>query len=125
MPALPVAVGMYLGLGTATPIFVGVKDHSRVFWNNLRMYWLSGRPIGVRTFQLETRMATEAVVQKEIVADLERNRVAWIILDDLGDGDEVYVNADYRGSDLLDRYIADHFAQQAEFGPYVVLTRRS
>jgi hypothetical protein len=109
----------------STPIFVGVKDHSRVFWNNLRMYWLSGRPIGVKTFQLETRMATEAAVQQEIVDDLERNQVAWIILDNLGDGDEVYVKADYQGSELLDRYIATHFAQQAAFGPYMILTRRS
>ncbi len=66
---------------SSTPLFVGVKDHSRTFWNNLRMYWLADRSIGVRTFQLESRMATEGPVQEEIIADLERNRATWIILD--------------------------------------------
>jgi hypothetical protein len=33
----------------STPLFVGVKDHSRTFWNNLRVYWLADRSIGVRT----------------------------------------------------------------------------
>ena len=47
----------------------------------LRMYWLSGRPIGVKMFQLETRVATEAPVQRDIIADLERNQVTWIVLD--------------------------------------------
>jgi hypothetical protein len=102
----------------STPIFVGVRDHSRVFWNDLRMYWLSGRPIGTRTFQLETRMATEPSVQQEIVADLERNQVRWIILDSSGD-----VKAAYKGSDLLDTYIANHFVEQAQFGSYTILTR--
>jgi hypothetical protein len=109
----------------STPIFVGVRDHSRVFWNDLRMYWLSGRPIGTRTFQLETRMATEPSVQQEIVADLDRNQVQWIILDDARDGDEAYVKARYKGSDILDAYIATHFVQQAQFGNYTVLTRAS
>ena len=34
----------------STPIFVGVPNHSRVYWSNLRIYWLSGRPIGTKTF---------------------------------------------------------------------------
>jgi len=107
----------------STPIFVGVADHSRVYWNDLRMYWLSGRPIGTRTFQLETRMATEPPVQQEIVADLERNHVRWIILDASDDGDEAFAKADYRGSDLLDTYIANHFVEQAQFGSFTILTR--
>src|SRR5215475_5964493 len=59
---------------SSTPLFVGVRDHSVLFWNDLRMYWLVERPIAVRTFHLETRVATEAAFQREIAADLERNK---------------------------------------------------
>ena len=34
-----------------------------------------------------------------------------------------FVKADYKGSDLLDTYIARHFAEQAQFGRYSVLAR--
>ena len=86
----------------STPLFVGVKDHSRTFWNNLRIYWLADRSIGVRTFQLETRVATERPVQEGIIADLERNRATWIILDCVQDGDKEFVRTNYQGSTLLD-----------------------
>ena len=108
------------------PIFVGVANHSQVFWNDLRMYWLSDRPIGAKMFQLETRVATEAPVQQGIIADLERNQVMWIVLDTALEGDDVWLNTGkpaYEGSRLLDDYIAGRFAEEARFGPYMVLRR--
>jgi hypothetical protein len=108
-------------------LFVGVKDHSRTFWSNLRLYWLADRPIGVRAFQLETRLATERPVQEGMIADLERNRVAWIILDcdHHLDGDAEFRRTNYQGSTLLDEYIASHFREEARFGRYAVATRPS
>lgn len=112
--------------GNADPIFVGVQDHSRIFSNDLRMYWLANRPIGVRTFQLETRIASEASVQKEIISDLEKNEVKWVLIDHAPwPGDYTFVQRNYLGSKLLDEYIADHFREEARFGPYAVLTRIS
>jgi hypothetical protein len=105
------------------PIFVGVANHSRVFWNDLRMYWLSDRPIGAKVFQLETRAATEASVQEGIIADLERNHVRWIVLDSALEGDDLWMRTAYEGSRLLDDYIAGHFAEEARFGDYIVLRR--
>ncbi len=107
----------------SAPIFVGVENHSTVFWTDLRMYWLSGRPIGVKTFQLETRVATEAPVQRDIVADLERNQVMWIVLDSARDGDDTWLKSGYQGSRLLDDYIGGNFAEDARFGNYIVLRR--
>ena len=109
----------------STPLFVGVKDHSRTFWNNLRIYWLADRSIGVRTFQLETRVATERPVQEGIIADLERNRATWIILDCVQDGDKEFVRTNYQGSTLLDKYIASRFREEVRFGRYAVATRLS
>jgi hypothetical protein len=108
----------------ADPIFVGVADHSRVFWTDLRIYWLADRPIGTRTFQLETRVATEAPVQKEIISDLSRNRVRWMILDCAPvRGDDNFVEQAYQGSTLLDEFLRDHYREDARFGRYAVLRR--
>jgi hypothetical protein len=106
------------------PVFVGVPDHSRIFYNDLRFYWLADRPIGVRTFQLETRSATEAPVQTGIIADLGRNRVRWLILDlQHLRGDDTFAEHPYQGSTLLDDYIRSHFREVARFGHFAVLNR--
>jgi len=107
----------------STPLFVGYRDHSTIFWNDLRMYWLAGRPIAVRMFQLESRIATEEPVQREIITDLEQKKNAWVILDSEIEGDEPFLKAHYRGSSLLDEYLGRHFRQVASFGRYWVFER--
>lgn len=107
---------------STSPIFVGVEDHSRVFLNHVRTYWLADRPIGVHLFQLETRMATEEPVQREIILDLEKNPVSWMILDRTPFRGEETLNP-YQGSRLLDEHIANHFREETRFGRYAVLRR--
>jgi hypothetical protein len=105
-----------------TPIFVGVDDHSLVFFNNLRLYWLADRPIGVRMFQLETRVATEPSVQREIAADLERSLVKWVILERKPHrGDDTFKKRPYQGSSYLDDYISSHYSEVAWFGQFAIL----
>ncbi|MEP6539054.1 MAG: hypothetical protein ABJF23_27200 [Bryobacteraceae bacterium] len=105
-------------------IFVGVKDHSRVFINNLRLYWLAGRPIGARVFQLEPLVASEEGVQRTIISDLENNGVQCLIIDqDPFLGAETFLKSGYVGSTVLDQYISTHFQQQARFGRFAILTR--
>ena len=108
------------------PIFVGVRDHSTVFLNNLRMYWLAERPIGVRMFQLEYKMATEAHFQKETISNLERNKVKWIIIDcsplEINKHNTSFIE-EYQGSKILDEYIRRNFRLGAQFGRYAVLNR--
>jgi hypothetical protein len=107
-------------------IFSGVPDHSTVYLNNLRIYWLADRPIGVRTFQLETRMATEAPVQQGIIADLEQNKVKWVVIDNVPwEPDPTFAAHRYVGSKLLDQYIASHYQVEAKFGPFVVSSRKA
>lgn len=108
---------------TSDPIFVGAQDHSTLFWNDLRIYWLANRPIGVRRFQLETRIATEPAVQRQIVSDLTQNKVSWIIIDRVQDGDAAFFAAAYKGATLLDEYIKSHFTEQRGFGRYAILRR--
>lgn len=106
------------------PIFVGVQDHSRIFYNNLRIYWLSGRPIGVRGFQLEDRIATEAAGQREIIHDLEQNHVNWAIIDRRQPGgDDDFAGRAYSGSGLLDAFVLKEFKEESPFGRYAILRR--
>jgi len=108
----------------ADPIFVGVQDHSRVFFNDLRIYWLSGRRIGVREFQLEDRIATEEAVQREIIHDLDQNHVNWAVIDcNQPAGDKTFVRRAYSGSTLLDSYLLEHFKEESRFGQYAILRR--
>lgn len=107
---------------SAEPIFVGVRDHSRVFFNDLRIYWLSGRPIGVKTFQLEPGNATEPDVQREIMADLKQNHVQWLIIDRHPEtGDATFIRRGYVGSTLLDDYVKSNFQEQSRFGRFSIL----
>jgi hypothetical protein len=109
---------------SSDPIFVGVQDQSRVFFNNLRSYWLADRPIGVRGFQLETRVATEAAVQQVQIADLELNRVQWLIIDCLQvPRDPIFRKAVYRGAVDFDDYVSSHYVERARFGRFAVLQR--
>jgi hypothetical protein len=108
----------------ADPIFVGVQDHSRIFYNNLRLYWLSGRPIGVREFQLEDKIASEAAVQREIIRDLDQNHVKWAIIDrDQPTGDEAFVRRAYSGATLLDAFVRENFKEESRFGRFAILRR--
>jgi hypothetical protein len=94
--------------------------------NDLRIYWLSSRPIGVRTFQLESGIATEAEVQREIIADLEQNHVQWLIIDRRPEaGDETFIRRGYVGSTLLDNYIRVNFQEQAHFDHFLVLRQQN
>lgn len=106
------------------PVFVGVSDTSRVFWNDVLAYWLLDRPIGVRDFQLESRIATEKPVQDRIIVDLQRNKVKWIILDTSAPpGDPQYFREGYHGSAVLDEYVRTNFGTERIFGSYSVLRR--
>jgi hypothetical protein len=108
----------------ADPIFVGVQDHSKIFFNNLRFYWLSGRPIGVREFQLEDKIASEAAVQRKIIHDLDQNHVKWAIIDrDQPKGDEGFVHRAYSGAKLLDAFVREHFKEESRFGRFAILQR--
>ena len=111
---------------SSDPIFVGYRDHSRIFLNDLRFYWLANRPVAVRTFELESGHATEAAVQREIIEDLQRRHVSWLVLDMSLQyfGDPGFEPAADAGSELLDAYIGQNFQPVARFGRYGIFASR-
>jgi hypothetical protein len=106
-------------------IFVGVQDHSRIFFSDVRIYWLTGRIPGSRYFQLDAGIASTEKVQRQIILDLERNRVAWAVLQDAqGQGDASFLASVRPDSHLLDDYFRNQFREAARFGVFSVIARR-
>jgi hypothetical protein len=105
----------------ADAIFVGVPVNSKVdrnYINDLRIYWLAGRKIGVRTFELEPGMVTKPVTQRELIADLELNNVKWVVIDSASSSPDTQA---HRAPQLLDQYIATRYREEAQFGSYSIL----
>ena len=110
----------------ADPIFVGVADHSRLFWNDVRAYWLADRPVGARYLMFDPGIVTEAPAQTEIIADLERRKVQYALIDHealAAFADRTFIERGYVGCGLLDEYLASHFRETARFGEFTVLGR--
>jgi len=62
------------------PIFVACERHDRIFINAIGLYFLSGRPSGTYFSQLDPGIATTELVQKRIIADLQRNNVQTVFV---------------------------------------------
>jgi len=105
-------------------VFAGVKDHSRLYLNNVRLYWLLDRPVPTPYVNFEPGLVTERDVQERMISALEARRVRWAVLQEISGGDETFRKRGYRGSTLLDEYLAERFTTVAEFGRIAVLARR-
>jgi len=110
--------------GPGDTVFVGVRDHSRVYWNDVRIYWLADRIPGCRYVDLEADIASRAEVQRQIVSDLRRNAVQWAVLEDnSGTGDAAFLRRAAAGSTVLDDFFAANFREVARFGRFSVVER--
>ncbi|MBW2614525.1 MAG: hypothetical protein JRE12_19530 [Deltaproteobacteria bacterium] len=105
-------------------VYIGLQDHSRVFANHIRTYWILGRRIGVKHYLLEPGMTTEDPVQKIMIQDIQKNNVNWIILVENLAGDKDFQKLGYSGSSRQDLFIRDAFEVIRVFGKYSVLHRR-
>jgi hypothetical protein len=61
-------------------IFVGNAQHHRVYENDVLFYFLSRRRPGSRYHDFIPGVITTAQVQQEVICDLERNRVDYVVL---------------------------------------------
>ncbi|MHB9034161.1 MAG: hypothetical protein ACYC6L_14065 [Anaerolineae bacterium] len=62
-----------------TPLYVATSRHDRIFVNDALFYFLAGRPSATRYNELHPGVATTQKVQDEIVADLERLKVPFVV----------------------------------------------
>ena len=98
-------------------LFVGLGQHDRTFANPLLLYFLADRLPGTIWHQFDAGVQSRADIQQKIIADLERNRVKWVVRDTRYDNvREPNQSAVSSGVFLLDTYLADNFRPVAFSG---------
>lgn len=102
-------------------IFVGNSQHHRVFSNEPLFYFLAERRAGTRFYDFVPGVITTTAVQQEVIHDLERNHVNYLVLvsghDQSRDRKEVPPDS---GVTLLDDFIRSAFRPVQTFGHYSV-----
>ncbi|MCX7735646.1 MAG: glycosyltransferase family 39 protein [Candidatus Kapabacteria bacterium] len=61
-------------------IFVGNSKHDLIYINDVMMYFLLNHPAGTKYHELSPGQATTKNVQLEIIRDLQKNKVKYVIL---------------------------------------------
>lgn len=106
-------------------IYVGLARHDRVFANDAMFYFLAQRPSATRYHELHPGVTNTLPVQQEMVADLERHQVRYVVLTDMFEGaNEPNDSARSTGVTLLDEYLAERYRTANVIGPYRILVRR-
>jgi hypothetical protein len=107
------------------PIFVASGRHDKLIANRVELYFASGRRPGTHWYQFDPGLQTRADVQAQIISDLQRNRVRWVIRDRSYDGmREPNRSAISSGVRLLDQHLAANYTPVAVFGAMSVWSAR-
>lgn len=105
-------------------IFVGNSRHDRIFVNDIMFYFLSERHSATKYHELHPGLATTKEVQLEIVDELKRNNVKFIVLwsgaENVAEPNESSLSS---GITILDDYIRTNYAPVMYFGPYKILQK--
>ena len=109
----------------STRIFVGVKDHSSPFANDVRAYWLAERLPAVTYINLDLATTSEEAVQRDIINQIQNAHTQWAILFDAKGslGMEPEFSPDKPASKALDDFLSTQFHEAARFGRFSVVTR--
>ena len=108
------------------PVFVANPRFDLVRVGNPLVYVIVGRPNPTRYDVMQPGVITTAPVQREIVRDLERAGIVFVIrwLSPVADQPEDNGAGKSSGVRLLDRYLERTYAPVKRFGDYLVLARR-
>ncbi len=105
-------------------IFVACPRHDQILLNDAMFYFLAGRLPGTRFHELVRGIATQEDVQRQIIEDLVRSRVRYVIvssLTEIGESKEKNRRRLEPGSHLLDTFLEMHFRPDMDFGSYKIL----
>jgi len=108
------------------PVYVGLSNHSRVFANDVMFYFVMDRPSPTRYHELHPGLVNTVAVQQEMIADLERQHVRYLVLTNMFEGArEPNDTAIDSKVTLLDDYIKAHYQQAHILGSYRILKLKS
>jgi hypothetical protein len=104
-------------------IYAGVKNHDQFTINDVIVPFVAGRSYATRYHELHPGVTTTLGVQQEIVQELQTAPVRLIVLR-AGYWPEPNQTRVDGHVDLLDRYIAEHYALVDKFGAYELYQSR-
>jgi hypothetical protein len=102
-------------------ILAALDRHDKILKNPVGVYFAAGRLPGTHWHQFDPGLVTRADIQAEIIRDLQRNHVRWIVRDaSFDDVNEPNGSARSSGVNLLDRYLDEHYRPVAASGKVTV-----
>jgi hypothetical protein len=108
------------------PILVAPPRFDQVTVGDPLLYILARRTNPTRYDVMQPGVVTTAKVQREMIADLERTQPPLVVRwnDPRAEVREPNGSGRSSGVTLLDDYLAAHYRQGADYGPYRLLERR-
>jgi hypothetical protein len=106
-------------------IFVGAGRHDKLFLNDVRFYFVAGRPSVTKWHELHPGVQTTLPIQNEIIESMRAYSPKLIVLNSTWD--DILEPNDSRyssGVTILDGYIREHYAPRSTFGSVTILTPR-
>jgi hypothetical protein len=98
-------------------IFVGRFHHDRLIENAIALYFAAGRAPATHWHQFDPGLQTSAPIQRQIIGELERGHVRWLLLENtLDDLREPNGSAVSSGVTVLDDYIHAHYRLRRDWG---------
>lgn len=104
-------------------IFVGDRRHDLILMNDAMFYFLSDRVPATRYSDLNPGIATTMNVQSEIIDDLKRHDVGYVVLCTLPKSSEPNRSSESSGVTNLDDFVRTDYKSVADFGMYSILQR--
>jgi hypothetical protein len=105
-------------------IFVGNTHHDKIFINSAMFYFLAQRNSGTRYVDFEPGVVTTRIVQQEMIGELQKNNVRYIVL---WNGDYFYEsNKSNQSSEItdLDDFIKTNFVPIKTYGNYSIYKKK-
>jgi hypothetical protein len=105
-------------------IFVGNVQHSQICGYDLLFYFLTDRRSGTKFANLLSGVTNTLDIQQQIVKDLDRNQVGWVVLySGAQNCPEPNGSQADSGVHVLDDFIRDRFQFVRQDGRYQIWTR--
>jgi hypothetical protein len=106
-------------------IFVGAGRHDKIIADDIRFYFVSGRPAITKWQEFDPGVQTTLPIQKQIIASMQEYSPKFIVLNSAWDNlTEPNGSRFSSGVTALDDYIHSHYTPQATFGTISILAPR-
>jgi hypothetical protein len=105
-------------------VYSGTGRHDKLRLNDILFYFVSGRDAATKWYYLEPGLQTTYPIQEQMIWDLDRNHVRYVIRNLTWDQDcEPNASCKSSGVTVLDQYIDANYQTEATF-PEVLILRR-